>query len=555
MFLSMKLLLLKNLRLLVVLGCITYAAGMGAANNDELIRLEAEMLNYIDMNDKESFTRVAEELKAASKEEGNDRMFYRAWGNQGFFESTHQNYEAANEIARQIMEDARNNGSLYGEYEALHTRAMTLLQQHNYAAADTAFHEAVSFHKRHFPKESNAEDLRELMKIAYHRGDMEMAKKYGKQILAEPNLTPHHKGRTLYRLCVIAFEEENVEEFNKVYDEMKELHRTKGIKEINLYTEVNYHIINGNYKQALLLVDRLTPDSCAGRKAVIYHCLGDNEKAYEYMVQYLHLSDSLERESHAKEVGSLYLRMNNDRLRLERELLSHQNSQLRYRYYFAVVILLVLVLLFIIYQRHKIIKLLRQDNSLLEFEKDGAERSLENLNLLSFYESKTSLPLTTTVKVNQLCDRLATLTQKYCQSGVITVFQTDLSDTYEIKTNFKALEKLLTLLLNDSARFTRNGMIKLICTESGGFVSFSITDTGLAIGEKAKRQFSGLFDEEDNNERNVGMNFNVCQSISRLLHGRIWHDMRYTKGTRFFFVIPQEPQQQTQTTNNMIAYG
>ncbi len=543
---------MKELRLMALLCCIFCVAGLKAANNAELLKLESELLNNIDTNDREAFISVSEKLKDASKEAGDERMFYWAWGHQGMYESTHQDFESAIKIANQILEHAKEKGSAYGEYAAMHTKAMTLLQQHKYDLAEKAFLEAVKFYHQHFPKESTAEDLRELMKIAYYRDDLTKAKNYGYQLLAEPNLTPHHKGRTLYRLCIIAFKENNVEEYNRIYEEMKKLMHTDGIKEINLFTEVNYYIINGNYKQALILVDKLRADSCAERKAVIYHRLGDNEKAYKYMVEFNQISDSLERESYAKEVGNLYLRMNNDRLRLERELLTNQNNSLRYRYYIAVGILLILILLFIIYQRRKIIKLLQQDKSLLEFEKSGAERSIENLNLLSFYESKTSLLLTTSVKVNYLCDHLATLTQRNCHAGVITVFLTDLPDSYEVKTNFKALENLLTLLLNDSTRFTRKGIIRLKCTEKDGFVTFCITDSGLALGEKAKRQFGSLFDEDDS-ERNVSTNFNVCQSISRLLHGRFWHDASYTEGTRFFFVIPQEPQ--SQTTNNKMAYG
>ena len=236
--------------------------------------------------------------------------------------------------------------------------------------------------------------MRELMKIAYYRGDLQTSKKYGYQLLAEPNVTPHHKGRTLYRLSTMAFEENNVEEFNHIYDEMKRLAQTDGIKSINLFTEVSYHIINANYKQALILVDRLSIDTCAELKAMIYHRLGDNEKDYEYMAQFKHISESLQRLSHHRDVASLYLRMNNDRLRLEEALMTHQNSQLRYRLYIAVGIILILILLFFLYQRHKILKMVKLDNTRLIYGKKDAERALEDLNELSFYESKTELPLT-----------------------------------------------------------------------------------------------------------------------------------------------------------------
>ena len=520
---------IKNLRIIVLLACMSCFAGLKATGtgtgtgSDKLINLEAEVLKYIGSNDRKAFFQASEKLKAASKEEGDDRTFFRAWGNQAIYEATHQYYESALDIVGQMLDNAREEGSIYGEYEAMHAKAMVLLQQQEYAPSQKAFLEAIEFHRRHFPNESAAEDLRELMKLAYYQGDVEMAKYYGNQLLAEPNLSPHHKGRALYRLATMAFDENNVEEYNRVYDEMNRLSQINGIKSINLFTEVNYHIINKDFKQALLLVDRLAPDTCAERKAIIYHRLGDNEKAYKYMVLYKHISDSLERVSRAREVGSLYLRMNNDRLRLERELLTHQNSQLRNRYYFAVGTFLILILLYIIYKRHRIIQLLRNDNRTLEYNKKNAERSLKELNELSLYESKADLPLTIPVKVNKLCDHLATLTQNHCKSKVITVFQSEFSDDFEITTNSNALEKLLYLLLNDASSFTRKGFINLKCTENGRNVRFSVTDTGEALNEN----------------RYVNIDFNICQSISRLLHGRIWHDSEYHDGTRFIFEIPK----------------
>jgi signal transduction histidine kinase len=167
--------------------------------------------------------------------------------------------------------------------------------------------------------------------------------------------------------------------------------------------------------------------------------------------------------------------------------------------------------------------LLRNDNRTLEYDKKNAERILQELNELSLYESKSDLPLTIPVKVNKLCDHLASLTQSHCNSKVITVFQTEFLDDFEITTNSNALEKLLYLLLNDASSFTRKGFINLKCTENGRNVRFSVTDTGEALNEN----------------RYVNIDFNICQSISRLLHGRIWHDSEYHDGTRFIFEIPK----------------
>lgn len=523
------------------MGWMLYAASLRAAVNDKLISLEAQMLKYIDTNDKEAFTRASEKLLAASKEAEDERMFFKAWGHQGIYEATHQNYENAFRIAKDIIDYARHEGSIYGEYVGLHVKAMTVLEQQNYAEAQKAFLEAIDFRRRHFPNESAAEDLRELMKIAYYLGDVAMAKKYGYQLLAEPNVTPHHKGRTLYRLSTMAFDENNVEEFNHIFEEMKRLTQTDGIKLVNLYTEVNYHIINADYKQALMLVDRLSPDTCAERKAIIYHRLGDNEKAYEYMAQFKHISDSIQRATHHKDVASLYLRMNNDRLRLEREVLTHQNNNLRYRFYIAVAVILILVLLFFAYQRHKIVRMLKRHNTMLYHGKKGAEKTLKDLHELSIYESKTGMPLNRPVNINRLCNHLTNFVQEHCHRGVTTIFQTELSDDFELLSNPGALEKLLTHLLNNSARFTEKGIIWLKCSDSDKSIRISITDTSLILDSQS---------DEDSTAQHAIINLNICQSICRLLHGRFWRDAEYNGGIRFIFELPKNVTDNIETTES-----
>lgn len=530
---------LNKYKVYILLGLLMCAASLRAAVNEELIALEAQVLKYIDTNDREAFVSASEKLLAASKKAEDERMYYKAWGHQGIYEATHQNYENAFEISRKIIDNARQEGSIYGEYVGMHIKAMTLLEKQSYDEAQKAFLEAIDFRRRHFPNESAAEDLRELMKIAYYQGDVAGAKKYGYQLLAEPNLTPHHKGRTLYRLSIMAFDEDNSEEFNHIYEEMERLTQTNGIKTVNLFTEVNHRIVNGDYKQALILAERLSPDTCAERKAIIYHRLGDNEKAYEYMALFKHLSDSIQRDVHSRDLASLYLRMNNDRLRLERELLAHQNSGLRYKLYISVAIIIILTLLMLVYQRHKIVRMLKRHNTMLDYGKKGAEKTLKDLHELSIYESKTNVPLNGQVNINRLCNHLANLVQKHCRKGVTTVFQTEFPDDFELLTNPDALEKLLTHLLNNSARFTQKGIIWLKCSNLEKSVRISITDTSIGLDN---------MDDEDSNAQHTVIN--ICQSISRLLHGCIWRDAEYSGGVRFVFEMPKNVTDNKETTDS-----
>lgn len=172
------------------------------------------MLRLISTTEKEQFTDVTEELKKLSQEQGNERLFYTAWGNQSTYEAAHQNYSAADEIADEIAEYAEDQNSHWGYYIALHSKAVNALQKQDYQAAEEAFLKAVDFRHKYFPNESAGDDLQELMKIANHRKDQKAGLKFAQQILAEPDVAPIHKGRALFRISQFAFNKNNKELFD-----------------------------------------------------------------------------------------------------------------------------------------------------------------------------------------------------------------------------------------------------------------------------------------------------------------------------------------------------
>ena len=531
-------------RLLTLLLSLFCSLALWTKTPEEIHRLETEMLKYYDSKERSKFVIVSNRLKDACKESGDERLFYKTWSNQGIYEAIQQNYSQALDIAKDIMRYAREDGSIYGEYAALHAEAMILLQKQDEEAAENIFLEAVDFHHRHFPNESAGEDLQELMKIAIHRKDTQTSVRYARQILNEPNVAPIHKATALYHLSQTAFAKNNVEEFNRIYKEFVMLKETDGVASLKPIVDVNYSIINGDYIQALSLAEKLEPIDRAERKAVIYHRMGDDANAFLSMQLYKQISDSITQKSHSNVVASYYAQIDNDRMLLEQHRIEKENDKLLDRMYLAVGILVFLILLFFVGKGYRLVRQLKKDNKYLVYEKKDAERALIDLNELSFFESKTELALTTPVQLNQMCDRIANSTQALCHKGVAVVYQTSLPDDFELMSEPDALRKLLAHLLNYSARFTENGYIKLTCTDSGEngeSVLFSITDTSAGFGHGPETHVIGMFSERGNKIRYVGMNFNICQSITRLLHGRIWYDSEYTKGIRFCCEIPKDP--------------
>lgn len=567
-----------------------------AVEDTRLAKLKAEMLRLISTPDREQFMEVTEVLKEESQKEGVERVYYEAWGNQATYEATHQNYTKAEEIANEIEEYAVDQNSFWGRYIALHTQANIYLQKQDYQQAEEGFLKAVEFRHKYFPKESAGDDLQELMKIANHRKDQKAGLKYARQILAEPNVAPIHKGRALFRLSQFAFNKNNVALYDSIYQVLMELKKTDGIAAIEPVVEVNYNILNGNYDEALRLCKDLSPDKQAERMAVIYHRMGKDKEAYEQMAKYKKINDSIVLVSHGNVVASCYVQMNNERMKLEQKMLEDDNRKLTNWLILTVIGAIVVILAIIIWERQKRVKLLekklvesdearqqaekafdmknefitniindlRQPLSPIEgfsdilstqdydispeereqfcsMIKDNSRtitRLIDEMGELAYYESKKSLPMNYVWTPNHLCRYMVDSLRPLCKKGVRMYFETDLSDEFEINTNEEAIKTLLNHLIHNAVHFTEKGVITVACTEYGDNVRISVTDTGKGIPPEHRAHVFDTFREMGDNQKLQGLGLSICRAVVKLLGGKIWLDESHTEGTRFIFEIP-----------------
>lgn len=586
-------------RFFLVLSAICLMRLPTLAKDDlHMMKLEAEMLRLISTTEKEQFTDVTEELKKLSQEQGNERLFYTAWGNQSTYEAAHQNYSAADEIADEIAEYAEDQNSHWGYYIALHSKAVNALQKQDYQAAEEAFLKAVDFRHKYFPNESAGDDLQELMKIANHRKDQKAGLKYAHQILAEPNVAPIHKGRALFRISQFAFNKNNKELFDSIYNELQALKESDGIGTLEPVVEVNYQIINGNYQEALRLCQQLSPDKRAERMAVIYHRMGDDKKAYEQMANFKKINDSIVLVSHGNVVASCFVQMNNERLKLEQKILEDENVKLKRVYVYTIIGVVILILALILWQHHVRIKRLEKENAQLEKARKKAEKAFDMKNEfinnitnelraplnpiegftdilatqdydlrpeereelskmiknsskhitkiidemaeLSFYESKKSLPVNYTMSPNHLCRHMVDALRPKCKQGVRMFFETELPEEFELHTNYEAVEALLRHLIENAIQYTEKGVITVACSEYGEMLRVSVTDTGKGIPAEHRGNIFNTFREIGDNQKLQGLGLVICQSIVKLLGGKLWLDESYTDGSRFIFELPEK---------------
>ena len=588
---------MKRIINLILLAFVSLnSLAVSSYDEKDVKRLKAEMLRLISTAEIEKFYEVSNKLKDVCQKIGDERTFYTAWGNQADYESTRQNYAKADEIAEQIASYAAEQNSHWGNYIALHTRAVTALQKQDYKAAEEGFKRAVDFRHKYFPNESAGDDLQELMKIANHRKDQKAGLMYARKILAEPNVAPIHKGRALFRLSQFAFNKNNVEQYDSIYDVLMELKKTDGIAAIEPVVEVNYEILHGNYQKAMKLCEDLSPDKKAERMAVIYHRMGNNDKAFEMMAKFKKINDSIVLVSHGNVVASCYVQMNNERMKLEQKLLEDENAHLKSWLIYILCIVLVIILAVVIWIHHLRIKKLEKEKALLESEKKRAEKAfdmknefitnitnelraplnpiegftdilatpdyelqaeerealrgmikdsskhitklIDELAEMSLYESKKSLPMNYTMSPNHLARHMVDAMRPRCKEGVRMFFESDLPDDFAVQTNQEAIETLLRHLLENAIQYTDKGVITLAVTEYEDSVRTSVTDTGRGIPPERREHVFETFRELGDNQKLQGLGLSICQAVVKLLGGKIWFDETYTEGTRFIFDLP-----------------
>ena len=559
----------QNLLVLLVICLVSLPST--AKDDIHIMKLKAEMLRLISTSERDNFTAVTEELKDVCQKNGNERLFYEAWGNQSIFEATHQDYGTAEKIVSQIDDYAKDQNSYWGNYIVLHVRAVNALQKQDYQVAEEGFKKAVEFRHKYFPNESAGDDLQELMKIANHRKDQKAGLKYAKQILAEPNVAPIHKGRALFRLSQFAFNKNNKELYDSIYNELMALKASDGINPIEPVVEVNHEILNGNYEEAVRLCDQLSPDKKAERLALIYHRMGNDQKAYEQMVKFKKINDSIVLVSHGNVVASCFVQMNNERLKLEQKVLEEENAQLRRWIALIVVAAIVFFLGFLIYRHRRRIRHLEQENRKLEEARRQAEKAfdmkqdyelqpeereqlsslikdssktitklIDELAELSLYESKKSLPTNYTLSPNHLCRFMVDSMRPKCKQGVRLYYETELPDNYEVQTNQEGVTTLLKHLIENAIQYTDHGVITVKCEDYDDRVRTSVTDTGKGIPPERRPHVFDTFREMGENQKLQGLGLSICQSVTTLLGGKIWLDESYTQGSKFVFELPKK---------------
>lgn len=108
------------------------------------------------------------------------------------------------------------------------------------------------------------------------------------------------------------------------------------------------------------------------------------------------------------------------------------------------------------------------------------------------------------------------------------------------------LRQILNNLLNNAIKFTDSGQISFGYSIVNKEIKFYIEDTGIGINadfhNKIFERFRKVGQDDKRLYEGVGLGLAICKGNVDLMHGKIWVESKPGFGSKFYFTIPYEPE-------------
>lgn len=110
-----------------------------------------------------------------------------------------------------------------------------------------------------------------------------------------------------------------------------------------------------------------------------------------------------------------------------------------------------------------------------------------------------------------------------------------------IETDENKLVQIISNLLENAIKFTKEGAIEFGYTLKGKNLQFYVKDSGIGIDKEEQINIFNRFTQgrrEQTHNLGVGLGLSIVKGLVKLLHGDVWIDSQTGKGSTFFFTIP-----------------
>ena len=168
---------------------------------------------------------------------------------------------------------------------------------------------------------------------------------------------------------------------------------------------------------------------------------------------------------------------------------------------------------------------------------------LDDLILISNMESSTELPEPEDTLPSALVTLAAETVRAQVPSGVTLNTRCDMPEEQVIKTQPQIIQLVLSRLLNNAAKFTKEGSITLSLCQEGGLLHFTVTDTGPGIPADKREFIFERFAKLDSFVQGAGLGLSIARMAAERLGGTLTLDTDYQGGAKFDMLIPISPEE------------
>ena len=268
------------------------------ADSLRLQQLQKDMYRHYSKHETKAFMETTEALKALAKKMGDEKAYYKAWGNQAVYGSTYISRSQAIETAKEILKHAETRKSQYGIYTANYVLGTIYTSLAQLEDASDRYTEALDILKHHYPEESLSALYLAITKIDRALGKHEKVKEYTDYVLADPKARLQHKLSALsYRYMVETDSKAAVEDRDMTYRKREEMKRRLGHDDnFGYIIDFDHALLHDDFDWAQRIVDSLPEGQSKTTKALYRSKLaarkGDWREAYEWQARYKRLYDS-----------------------------------------------------------------------------------------------------------------------------------------------------------------------------------------------------------------------------------------------------------------------
>lgn len=111
------------------------------------------------------------------------------------------------------------------------------------------------------------------------------------------------------------------------------------------------------------------------------------------------------------------------------------------------------------------------------------------------------------------------------------------AESLMLRTNKKAVTRILGLLLENAAKYTGKGSVTLRIVPKGRTVYFMVEDTGIGVPVNEAEHIFENFVQLDEYREGTGIGLSLSRKLARRLGGDVILDTSYTPGARFIFSL------------------